>query len=131
MEKTVDLLTLSDSQRTDFLERTRAYLKQQKEAKRYYQSISLPNFERDNVGIEFNLIKGEYEMSTLKSTMEKIRNLEEEKRSLLIEIEELKKMSEAKATALENEVNALRDEVKSLKILFTGLEPRADRKFKK
>ena len=40
-------------------------------------------------------------------------------------------MSEAKAVALENEVNALRDEVKSLKILFTGLEQKSDRKFKK
>ena len=83
------------------------------------------------MGLEFNLtVKGKNEMSTLKSTIEKIRNLEEEKKSLLLEIEELKKMSEAKATALECEVNALRDEVKSLKTLMTGLEPKADR-FKK
>ena len=47
------------------------------------------------------------EIARLKSTIEKIRNLEEEKKSLLLEIEELKKMSEAKATALECEVNAL------------------------
>ena len=47
------------------------------------------------------------EIASLKSTIEKIRNLEEEKKSLLLEIEELKKMSEAKATALECEVNAL------------------------
>jgi hypothetical protein len=70
-------------------------------------------------------------MSTLKITIEKIRSLEEEKKSLLLEIEELQKISEAKATALENEVNALRDEIKSLKILMTGLEPKSDRKFKK
>ena len=47
------------------------------------------------------------EIARLQSTIEKIRNLEEEKKSLLLEIEELKKMSEAKATALECEVNAL------------------------
>ena len=70
-------------------------------------------------------------MSSLKNTIEKIKNLETEKRNLLLEIDELKKMSEAKATALECEVNALRDEVKSLKILMTGLEPRADRRLKK
>jgi hypothetical protein len=71
------------------------------------------------------------EIASVKNTIEKIRNLEDEKKSLLLEIEELKKMSEAKATALECEVNALRDEIKSLKILMTGLEPRADRRLKK
>ena len=70
-------------------------------------------------------------MSTVKNTIERIRNLEEEKKSLLLEIEELKKMSEAKATALESEVSALREEIRSLKILMTGSEPKADRKFKK
>ena len=131
MATTVDLLELSDSQKTEFLESARAYLKQQVKEKSYYSSISLSSLEKDNMGLEFNLtVKGKNEMSTLKSTIEKIRNLEEEKKSLLLEIEELKKMSEAKATALECEVNALRDEVKSLKTLMTGLEPKADR-FKK
>jgi hypothetical protein len=41
--------------------------------------------------------------------------LEAEKRNLLLDIEELKRMADAKASALENEVNALRDEVKSQK----------------
>ena len=62
-------------------------------------------------------------MSLVKDTIEKLRNLEAEKKSLLVEIEELKKTADAKATALETEVNALREEVKSLKTLMRGLEP--------
>ena len=73
---TVDLLSLSDSQKTEFLERTRAYLKQQIAEKSNYRSISPTNLDEDNVGIGFNLkINGEHEMSTLKNTIEKIRTL--------------------------------------------------------
>ena len=54
---------------------------------------------------------------SLKTTIEKIRVLEAEKKSLLAEIESLKKMADAKANSLESEVGALRDEVKSLKQL--------------
>ena len=70
-------------------------------------------------------------MSDIKNTIEKIENLEAEKKSLLLEIDELKKMADAKATALEGEVSALRDEVKSLKVLMNRLEPSLDRKQKK
>lgn len=59
---------------------------------------------------------------SLKETIEKIKNLEIEKTNLLAEIEGLKKMVDAKAMALENEVGALRDEVKSLKTLINGSE---------
>ncbi len=59
-------------------------------------------------------------MSSLKNTIEKIRNLETEKKNLLAEIEGLKKIADAKATALESEVGALRDEVKSIKGLING-----------
>ena len=129
---TVDLLELSDSDRNSFLERTRAYLKQQVEEENNYNSISPASLEKDNKELEFNLpIKGKNEMSTLKNTIEKIRSLEEEKKSLLLEIEELKRMSEAKATALESEVKALREEIRSLKTLMTGLEPKTDPRFKK
>ncbi len=61
------------------------------------------------------------EIASLKNTIEKIRTLEEEKWSLLVEIEELKKLSEARATALENEVNALRNKVKIADFLRLGL----------
>lgn len=56
-------------------------------------------------------------MSSLKSTIDKIKSLESEKKSLLVEIEGLKKMADAKANTLESEVSVLRDEVKSLKVL--------------
>jgi cell shape-determining protein MreC len=53
--------------------------------------------------------------------VEKIRTLEVEKKNLLLEMEELKKQTESKSTALESEVSRLREEVESLKTLL-GLE---------
>lgn len=50
--------------------------------------------------------------------MEKLRTLEAEKKNLLLEMEELKKQTESKATALESEVSMLREEVESLKTLL-------------
>ncbi len=57
-------------------------------------------------------------MSSLKNTMEKIKSLEAEKKNLLSEMEELRKAADAKATQLDNEVGALREEIKSLRILM-------------
>jgi uncharacterized coiled-coil DUF342 family protein len=54
-------------------------------------------------------------MSSLQNTIEKIKSLEAEKKSLLAEIDELKKMADAKAAALETEVASLREEAKTLK----------------
>ncbi len=59
-------------------------------------------------------------VSSFKSTIERIRALETERRNLLLEIEELKRMADAKAKALESEINMLRDEVKSLRVLLSG-----------
>jgi len=59
---------------------------------------------------------------SLKNTIDKIKTLEAEKRSLLIEIEELKKTADQKAASLESEVGALRDEVKSFMIAVNGSE---------
>jgi hypothetical protein len=116
---TVNLLELSDPQKTAFLEHVSAYLQQRVEEERYYKSISLPSLEKDNMGLKFNLTaNGQHKMSGLKNTIEKIKSLEAEKKNLLLEIEELKKMADAKAIALESEVGALADEVKSLKILM-------------
>jgi uncharacterized protein (UPF0335 family) len=56
-------------------------------------------------------------VSSLKSTIDKIKSLENEKKNLLVEIEGLKKMADAKVATLENEVGFLRDEVKSLKVI--------------
>ena len=59
-------------------------------------------------------------MSSIKSTVEQIRALENERKNLMLEIEELKKMADAKAKALESEINMLRDEVKELRLLLSG-----------
>ena len=65
-------------------------------------------------------------MSSFKTTVEKIKTLESERRNLLLEIEELKRMADAKARALESEISMLRDEVKSLRILLSGEEIEPD-----
>jgi len=70
-------------------------------------------------------------MSGIKSAIEQIRALETERRNLLLEIEELKKMADAKARALESEINMLRDEVKELRLLLTGEDDTADLNRKK
>lgn len=62
-------------------------------------------------------------MSSLKGTIEKIRSLENERKNILLEIEELRKMADSKARALESEVSMLREEVKSLRVLLNGEEP--------
>jgi len=120
MEKvTVDLRDLSDSQKTEFLGHVRAYLQQRVEEERYYSSISLSSLEKNNTGLKLNLAaEGQQEMSSLKNTIERLKNLKAEEKNLLVEIEELKKMADAKAAALESEVAALREEAKSLKVLM-------------
>ncbi len=60
---------------------------------------------------------------SLKVTLDRIKALEAEKKDLLIELDGLKRMADAKANALEREVGALRDEVKSLKTLMGPPEP--------
>ena len=66
-------------------------------------------------------VKGD-DNEQLKSTIERIRELEAERNNLLLEIEELKRMADAKAKAIENEIVMLRDEVKSLRLLLSGEE---------
>jgi hypothetical protein len=61
---------------------------------------------------------GEF-VSSFKNTIERIKALETERRNLLLEFEELKRMADAKAKALESEINMLRDEVKSLRDLLS------------
>jgi hypothetical protein len=57
-------------------------------------------------------------VSSTQNIIDKIRLLETEKESLLVEVEELKKAADLKASALESEVNALRDEMRLLKIMM-------------
>jgi uncharacterized protein (UPF0335 family) len=68
------------------------------------------------------------EIARVRSTIEKIRSLEEEKKNLLLEIEELKKLTEAKATTLESEVNALQNKVELLRIRTFAPDPSVDYK---
>jgi hypothetical protein len=70
-------------------------------------------------------------VSSFKNTIERIKALETERRNLLLEIEELKRMADAKAKALESEINMLRDEVKSLRDLLSGEDLEVDPKPKK
>ena len=70
-------------------------------------------------------------MNGIKSTIEQIRTLETERKNLLLEIEELKKMADAKARALESEISMLRDEVKELRLLLSGEDDLADLNRKK
>lgn len=65
-------------------------------------------------------------MSNFKSVVERLRNLENERKNLLLEIDELKKMADSKAKALESEVGMLREEVKSLRVLLGAEEPTVD-----
>jgi regulator of replication initiation timing len=62
-------------------------------------------------------------MSNFKSVVEQLRNLENERKNLLLEIVELKKMADSKSKALESEVGMLREEVKSLRVLLGAEEP--------
>jgi seryl-tRNA synthetase len=62
-------------------------------------------------------------MNSFKNVVEKIKALDSERRNLLLEIEELKKMADSKAKALENEVGMLREEVKSLRVLLSSDQP--------
>jgi hypothetical protein len=65
-------------------------------------------------------------MSSIKNTVEHIRTLENERKNLMLEIEELKRMADAKAKALESEITMLRDEVKELRLLLGGEDDEAD-----
>jgi len=61
-------------------------------------------------------------MQTLVNLREKIRTLETERASLMVEIEKLRKAAESRANVLENEVSALREEVKSFRDLLGYVE---------
>jgi hypothetical protein len=62
-------------------------------------------------------VKGD-RMQTLTNLREKINTLETERASLIVEIENLKKVAESKVDALESEVGMLRSEAKSLRDLL-------------
>jgi len=71
----------------------------------------------ENVVERIKGIKGEL-TQTLVNLREKISTLETERASLMVEIENLRKVAESRVDALENEVNILRSEAKSLRDLL-------------
>ena len=71
-------------------------------------------------------IKGD-RMQTLTNLREKINTLETERSSLMVEIENLKKVAESRVDALESEVNMLRSEAKSLRDLLGYEEEESNR----
>jgi uncharacterized protein (UPF0335 family) len=70
-------------------------------------------------------------MSSVKSIIEKIKALEAERKNLLLEVEELKRMADAKAKTLENEISMLMEEVKSLRMLLEAEETKPEPEQKK
>ncbi|MGQ9552197.1 MAG: hypothetical protein ACUVUE_07210, partial [Candidatus Bathycorpusculaceae bacterium] len=74
---------------------------------------------------------GLWHMSNFRSIVEKIKALENERQNLLLEIEELKKMADAKVRALESEVSMLREEVRSLRMLLGTEEAESESRQKK
>jgi len=63
---------------------------------------------------------------TLRALRKKINTLETERASLLVEIEQLKKVAESRANALEVEVKQLREEIRSLRELLGVSEERVE-----
>ena len=83
-----------------------------------HQAVSIKDMVGRIKGIREELVL------TLMNLREKIKTLEIEKASLMTEIENLRKVAEARANALENEVGTLREEVRSLKDLLGYVEER-------
>jgi len=57
-------------------------------------------------------------MSSLRKTIEKMKNLEAEKTNLLVEFEKLNEMADVKAASLEYEIAQLREEIESVKMVM-------------
>lgn len=68
-------------------------------------------------------------LNSIKSAAEKLRTLESEKKNILLEVEELKKLAESKTKTLQSEVNTLKEEVQSMRTLL-GAEETAPAKTK-
>jgi DNA repair exonuclease SbcCD ATPase subunit len=70
--------------------------------------------------------EGEVEMSYLKDTADKLKNLEAEKLNLMAELEELRRIAQAKSDVLTKEISALREEINSIKDLFGTTIPQSN-----
>lgn len=80
------------------------------------------SFESDK--IEYQAVKPrKTQTENFGNIIQKLSDLQAEKRSLLLEIEELKIMAKAKTISLESEVIKLRDELMTLRNLMNNTEP--------
>ena len=57
-------------------------------------------------------------MVDIRENVERIRTLEGEKKKLLLEIQKLEKIADAKTAKLENEILLLKEQVNSMKVWF-------------
>ena len=57
-------------------------------------------------------------MVDIRENVERIRTLEVEKKKLLLEIQKLEKIADAKTAKLENEILLLKEQVNSMKVWF-------------
>jgi septal ring factor EnvC (AmiA/AmiB activator) len=91
---------------------------------KFRSRVALPteSSETTNVKDAVEKIKGIRDgfMLTLKALREKIKTLETERASMMVEIEKLKKAAKSRASVLESENSQLREEIKSLKELLSS-----------
>lgn len=73
------------------------------------ETVSIKSMVERIKGIQGELVQ------TLRNLREKIKTLETERANLMIEIEDLRKVAEARVNALESEVSTLREDVKSMR----------------
>jgi uncharacterized protein YlxW (UPF0749 family) len=73
------------------------------------EAVSIKSMVERIKGIQGELVQ------TLRNLREKIKTLETERANLMIEIDDLRKVAEARVNALESEVSTLREDVKSLR----------------
>jgi predicted nuclease with TOPRIM domain len=80
--------------------------------KRIEETANIKNMVERIKGIQGEL------MQTLRNLRERIKTLETERSNLMIEIDKLRVVAESRVVALENEVDMLREDVKSLRELL-------------
>ena len=62
---------------------------------------------------------------SFKATADRLKDLEKQKLSLQAEVEDLRKMAEAKALSLSNEISNLKEDIDALKSLMAGEKPQS------
>ncbi len=91
------------------------------------QRCCLPVIDAKVLSVKKDIVsqeeRGNIQVSSLKNTVDKLKNLESEKLNLLAEIEELKRIAEAKSNVLASDIAALKEEINSLRALMGAEKP--------